>query len=282
MKRRVSQLIAASLAFAGASVVLAQSPEPTNLIRIIREDIKPGRGGAHEKTEMAYVRAFSKSKYPNYLALASVSGPSQVWFLERYDSWAAMGEAFQIAETEPLKSTLDQLDVQDGEQRTGERNLIATYQKDLSYLPTPSNLLKVRFITVNTVRIRPGHGEDFAEMRKLLNAAFTKSDNKQRRVVYQVSSGAPAGTYLILSGMESLKAMDPAPGAMGMAAAFGADSLARYQKLQSEVIISAESALFAVNPKMSYPAKEFITADPNFWTPKPKQAAAAPAKTAAP
>jgi hypothetical protein len=114
-------------------------------------------------------------------------------------------------------------------------------------------------------------------MRKLLNAAWTKSGSKQRRTVYSVSSGMPAGTYLILSGMDSLKAMDPPPSPMSMADAFGADNLTRYNKLQSDIVVSSESTMFAVSPKMSNPPKEFITADPDFWAPKPKPVAAKPA-----
>jgi hypothetical protein len=172
------------------------------------------------------------------------------------------------------------LDVQDGELRSGERGMIATYQKDMSYLPVPSNLAKARYVNINVVRIRPGHVPDFAEMRTLLNAAFEKSESKQRRVVYSVSSGMPAGTYLILSAMDSLKAMDPPAGAMSMAEAFGVGNMAKYNKLQAETIISTEFTLFAINPKMSNPPKEFIAADPGFWAPKPTaKPAAKPAAT---
>jgi hypothetical protein len=68
---------------------------------------------------------------------------------------------------------------------------------------------------------------------------------------------------------------------MSMAEAFGADNMAKYNKLQADTIISSESTLFAVNPKMSNPPKEFIAADPGFWAPKPPAAkpAAKPAGT---
>jgi len=112
-------------------------------------------------------------------------------------------------------------------------------------------------------------------MRKLVNTAFAKSGSQQRRTVYSVSSGMPAGTYLILAGMDSLKSMDPTPGAMSMVDAFGADNLARYYKLLGDIVISTESTMFSVNPKMSNAPKEYITADPNFWAPKPKPAPAA-------
>jgi hypothetical protein len=279
MKYASVRVLAAGLLLSGASLIQAQSPEPPHLLRIFREDIKSGKGSAHEKVESAYVRAFVKSGYPGYLALDGMSGTNQAWFLESYDSYESMEKAIQLSQKEPLKTTLAQLDAQDGELRSGERGMIATYRKDLSYTPVPSNLAKARFVTINTVRVRPGHIADFAEMRKLVNAAFDKSGNKLRRVVYSVSSGAPAGTYLILSAMDSLKAMDPPPGAITMPDAFGADNLSRYNKLAADTIISSESTMFSVNPKMSNPPKEFIAADPDFWAPKPKPAAPKPAST---
>ena len=166
---------------------------------------------------------------------------------------------FQLSDTEPLKSAVAPLDVQDGELRTGERNMVASYQKGLSYLPVPSNLAKARFVQINTIRVRVGHAAEFAEMRNLLNAAMQKGGNKQRRVIYLVTSGAPAGTYLVWRPMESLKALDPEPGAMSINDAYGPDNLARYEKLESEAILSIESTLFSVNPKMSNPSKEFIS-----------------------
>src|ERR1039458_4337625 len=279
MKRTAVHVVAAGLLLSGASLIhaQAQSTQPSHLLRIFREDIKSGKGAAHEKVESAYVRAFSKSGYPSYLALENMTGTSQAWFIERYDTYEAMEKAIHLAEAEPLKTTLDGLDAQDGELRTGERGINATYQPDLSYVPVPSIGAKVRFFSIRIVRVHLGHRAEFTEMRKLVNAAWAKSGSQQRRTVYSVSSGMPAGTYLILSGMDSLKAMDPSPSPMSMAEAFGADNLARYNKLQSDIVASAESTLFAVNAKMSNPPKEFITADPDFWAPKPKPVTAKPA-----
>lgn len=268
--------MAAGLLLSGVSLIHAQSQEPSRLLRIFREDIKSGKGSAHEKVETAYVRAFAKSGYPAYIALDGMTGTSQVWFLERYDSYEEMDKAIHIAQTEPMKTALGQLDALDGELRAGERGMIATYQKDLSYTPVPALGPKARIYTINTVRIRPGHIAEFTEMRKLVNAAFGKSGSKQRRVVYSVNSGAPTGTYLILSAMDSLKALDAPAGGMSMTEAFGAD-LIRYNKLAADTLISSESTMFMINPKMSNPSKEYITADPEFWAPKPKPVAAKPA-----
>jgi len=44
--------------------------------------------------------------------------------------------------------------------------------------------------------------------------------------------------------------------------------------LSAAAIESSQTNLFAFNPRMSYPADEWVKADPEFWKPK---AAAAPA-----
>lgn len=275
--QRLSRIVVSNLAFAAVSMVMAQSPQPSAILRFLREDIKPGKSAAHEKTEAAFVRAFSKTNYPHYTALVSTTGPTHALFLERYDSFAALEQAMAVGDTEPFKSVLEQVDAQDGELRSGERNMIATYRQELSYTPVPPNLPKYRFYSILTVRVRPGHVDDYEAMRKMVNAVWEKEGSKQRRVVYGVVSGAPTGTYLILSGMESLKSLDPPRPAKTGAEAFGAEEWARYQKMMSEVILSSENVLYAVSPKMSYPPKEFIEADPDFWAPKPKPAAAKPA-----
>jgi hypothetical protein len=269
MKCATVHIFAAGLLLSGASLIQAQSPEPPHLLRIFREDIKSGRNSAHEKVESAYARTFARSGYPIYLGLDGITGTNQAWFLESYDSYESLQKAIKIAETEPLKSALAQLDAQDGELRSGERGMIAVYQKDLSYLPVPSNLAKARFVSILRFQMRPGHSREFTEMSKLVQAAYTKSGSQQRRVVYLVTSGAPTGTYLILSVMDSLKTMDAMPSGMSMAEAFGEDNLARYNKLLSETVVSSETTMFAINPKMSNPPKEFIASDPDFWAPKP-------------
>lgn len=275
MKSTAVCMISMGLVFAAAPTLLAQTTPP-RILRIFREDIKSGKGSAHERVEAGYVRALSKAGYASYIALEGISGPTQAWFVERYNSYEELEKSIKLGQEEPLKSSLATLDGQDGELRTGERGMIAVYQPDLSYTPGEALAGKSRYYGINTVRVRPGHTEDYAELRKLTNAAFRKIGSTQRRAVYLVTSGAPSGTYLILSAMESLKAMDAPAGSMTMRQAYGAD-YARYQKLLGDSVISGENTLFAINPKMSNPPKEYIATDQDFWAPKPKVTMAKPA-----
>lgn len=271
MKNSVCRVLSVALLSCGTAVVWAQTAGPTPLIRVIREELKQGKGAVHEKAETAFVRAFSKtSAYPSYLALETIAGPTEAWFIERYDSYAALEAAQQATRAEPLKSALEAADAQDGDLRTNSRMMLAVYEKDLSYEPVPPNLAKARYVQINTIRIRPGKFTEFADTRKLVNAAFAKSASKQRRVVYRVTSGAPTGTYFIISALETLKSLDPQPNAMTMPEAFGEANLAKYRTLYSDTVLNSEMLLFSINPRMSSPPKEFLTADPDFWAPKPK------------
>ena len=55
----------------------------------------------------------------------------------------------------------------------------------------------------------------------------------------------------------------------------------KFLKTAGEVIAGEESILFQIDPKMSYVSKEFTSGDPDFWSPKPAKAKAAPKATAA-
>ncbi len=248
----------------GAWGLFAQEPAP--LLKIVREDMKPGKSTAHEKTESAYARTFRKTNFPNYFAWEGMTGQTQVWFVEGYSNYAGIEAASKITNGEPLKTTLDQLDVEDAELRTGERTMIARYAKELSYFPVPLNSARIHFIWLTVIRVQPFHGEEFAEIRKIQGSAFQKSGVQAISIVYSVLQGAPAATFLVITPLESLSAMDER--ARSNSREVLGDKFDRLKKLRSEIIVSSDDTLFAINPKMSNPPKSFIDADPNFWSPK--------------
>jgi hypothetical protein len=73
-----------ALAFAGGN---DSKDAPPNYLNITREMTKPGVGPAHEKLEMGWPQAFTKADWPtHYLAMTSVTGPPEAWFITGYDS----------------------------------------------------------------------------------------------------------------------------------------------------------------------------------------------------
>jgi hypothetical protein len=88
------------------------------------------------------------------------------------------------------------------------------------------------------------------------------------------------GLFLVFNPMKSLAEADESFGdSKKFEAAMGESGMKRLSELSAACIESSQTNLFQFNPKMSYPAEEWIKADPGFWSPK---AAVAAKKTTAP
>jgi hypothetical protein len=251
-----------------------ESPAPVPRVLFVeREQIKEGREAAHVKAEEAWPRIFQKGNVTtHYVGMTAETGASEAWFLEPYDSFGAMEKARAEIE-QSFAADLEVANVQDGELRTGSRTLLAVFRNDLSYRPAEamSSLPKCRHMGVTVLRIKYGHEADLAQLAKLVIDSDEKSNSVQPVLAYQVISGGPSGTYLLFSPMDSLARMDEAPARTAAARqAMGDRNRQRLDALAPEVVQSAESLLFAFNPRMSYVSKEFAAADPEFWNPKPK------------
>ena len=271
------------LSGAAALPVMAQDgAKPAPVVEIYRESIKEGRGSAHEKVEADYAAAFRKANFPaHYVALGSMSGPGEVWFIQPMPSFAVNEEYDKTSEKEPLKSALALMDSRDGELRASSRASWAVYRPDMSYRPEKFNPGKARYVMAGTFRVRLGHDEDFMAGAKMYFGGFAKANIDACILAYQVVAGAPAGTYLFFTMMESMKELDEQPARMqAMQQAMGQENFARLMKSSGDAIVSIEDTLFQVKPGMSYPPQSIVDADPAFWKPKAAAKPATPAPAA--
>ena len=283
MKKSLIPLIVTCLCVLGAVQIAAQTPPPNSpppVLQIFREEVKPGKGAAHEAVEAAYAQAYAREQWPvNWLGMTSISGPSEAWFTIPYESFAAMEQDRQNVMKKPaFLRQLEQLDARDGELRSGQRALLAVYRKDLSHHPEHlvANLPQSRYFNILTFRVRPGRDQDFVQAVKTYVEALDKAKVSGGSAAYQVVSGAPGGTYLLFLAMKSLAELDEGPvREKAIAQALGSDKAEKLFKTISEVVLTTENAIFALSPAMSYMPKDFMAADPAFWNPKPKVAAKA-------
>ena len=261
---------------------IAQQSAPPPVMGISREAIKEGRSAAHEKVEMDYARAFRKANLSNhYLALDTMSGPSEVWFLEAFPSFAAVEQMEKDTQKPPMKSDLEMLDSRDGELRASSRNMYAVYRKELSYRPDKINIGKARYFMITSLRVRLGKQAEFMNGAKMVLGGYEKSNSDMPMVAYEVIAGAPDGLFLFMSPMESLKTLDGEEAReKAFMEALGPENAAQLLKGTGDVFNSMESSLFSVNPRMSYVSKEVEDVDPGYWRPKP--AATKPAGDAKP
>lgn len=265
-------LVAASAIHAQTAAVLSQPPK---VIQIYREVLKPGHGPAHAKTEAGWPAAFGKADWPShYIAMTSTSGPSEAWFISGWDSYAAYEkDSKDIEKNTALQAELDRLGQVDGEHLNSMVSMFATYREDLSYRAAV-NIPEMRYFMLTTYRVKPGRGADFVAARKLVQAAHEKANMDEHWATYQVSSGAAAGTYLLLLPMKSMAELDAAQQMHGKPYedALGEENSKKVADLMNASLDSSTAVLFAFSPKMSYPPKDWIAADA-FWAPKVERAA---------
>jgi hypothetical protein len=273
--------VAGCLALLTVSVAVAQDTPtpPPAMIQIYREEVKPGKTSLHVKSEAAFLRDFKAAKLtPNYTAFATITGPDEAWFVARYDNYASFGKDLTAQDKSSARAAMDKDLVADGELLSRSTSIIARYREDLSYRPGV-NIPLTRYFNVSIVRVRPGHVTDFEDARKIVKAAHEKTSLKFNYSVYQVISGMPAGTFLIMSYGKSLADFDAAGDIHGQAYrdAVGDDGRKKLNDLAASGTIGSDSMIFAVDPRMSNPDKATIDADPAFWAPK----SAAPAMKSA-
>lgn len=269
-------VIAVSLLSCSFSVLAQTAPAggPPKVLQIYREEVKPGRASAHEAVETGWPRAFARANWPtHYLAMTSLTGPSEAWFMTGYDSFAAWEADSRAIDKNPgLKKELDQLEAKDGELRSGGRSVVASLREDLSNQPNV-DMPKMRYFRVITIRVKPGHEAQFPDVVKILKAGYEKANLTLHWAIYQISSGMATPTFLVFIPMKSLDEVDAAASrSKTLQEAEGEENVKKLQTIAADAYVSVESNIFAFNPKMSYPSKEWAAGDPEFWKPKAAEA----------
>jgi hypothetical protein len=274
MKRGSIVLVAAMLLLGFTSAAFAQeATPPPNIIQIFREEVKVGHGPAHARTEAGWPRAFAKANWPvHYLAVTSVTGPQEAWFIAGYESMAAWEQDQKsIEKNTALQAEMDRLSEVDSQHLNGYRGVVARYRADLSHRPGVS-MPNMRYFSIAIVRVRPGHNQEYEEVRKMVKAAHEKAGVNDNHSVFQVIAGMPNGTFLVITPMKSLAEMDSSAQLHGdnyRAAMGGEEGQKKLGELVSASVITGETQIFSFSPAMSYPSKEWIAADPGYWKPKP-------------
>jgi hypothetical protein len=286
MKRVMCLLGALVVVCTAGPSVLAEGPGPSKVIRIVREEIKPARSAAHARAEEAYVRAGMASKLPAYwVGMDSLTGPSEAWFFSGYPNYEALekeNDTFGAA----VSKQMELADDGDAQFRTGTRIYLLQLDEGLSYRMRPS-VQDMRYMSVTTIRLKPGYAREFMEIRKAITAAHEKANVDEHWAFYEVTSGAPAGTYMMLFGSSTMKDEDTDPHTQAYKDAVGDEGRAKTEAFMRAGLAGMDTVTFEINPRMSHVPPEWITARPGFWkapsmkttmaAPKTKEAAVAPA-----
>lgn len=278
MKKILSLSALGLMAVCSAPIIAsAQAPAsgpdaPPPVLVITREEMKPGRGAAHLANEVGWAGMMAKAQWPTgWLGATSLTGPSEAWFFTGFASLAEFDKDRVAQDAAPALSDTAKFQAIDGDLVNRTSTLIAAYRPLLSYQPEVS-LPKMRYFSVDTVLVKPGHAAAFAAQWRDIIAAHSTAKLDEHWAVYEVTSGGQAGTYMFFYALDSLATVD-ASGAKHVAAAYrdamGEAGRAANTRMNQDAIEWQQNRLFAFSPKMSHLTKAWTDVDPDFWVPRP-------------
>jgi len=288
MNKIFSSVLGALFLWGGFGIAMAQeqpaTTPPPKVLQIIREFVKPGKGGAaHEKTESAFVQAFARAKWPtHYFAATALTGKPRVLFFVGYESFEAMEkDSMATQKNAALSAALDRASVNDGELLSDSDVAVLTYNEEQS-LRAPVDIAHMRYFEISLFRVRPGHRAQWNELVKLVKAAYEKVPDSHW-AMYEAMLGQEDVTYVVIVPRKSATELDQSMmQEEQFVEAMGEDGMKKLTELESSAVEFTQNNLFQFSPAMSYPRDEWVKADPEFWkTHAPKPAAKAEEKPAA-
>ncbi len=287
MKRIAGAMLALFVLLSiGTGIAAAQDKDkmgmPPKVLVVGREYTKPGKSGTlHEKTESAFVQAMMRANWPtHYLAVESLSGKSRALFFTGYESFEAWEkDTLAGQKNKVMSSALDHAWAADGELLDETDGSVLAFREEYSMRPEV-DIAHMRYFEISLWQVKHGHDKDWDEIVKMVKAAYDKIPNAHWSA-YQAIYGFPETTYIIFNPMKSLAEVDQNFMAdKEFEKAMGEEGMKKLNELSAKAIEMSQTNLFVFNPRMSYPADEWIKADPDFWKPKPAAAPAAMKKPA--
>lgn len=241
---------------------------PPKLIVLAYQEIEPRRAGEREKLEVGLARWCDRFNASNYWTdWEALSGPRESFSLNLFGSFDEPEQVTSdwnrlLATHSEVAHTQEQIQ----NVISNERRIFAMRRDDLGYLGENIDLSKARFLRVDEIHLLPGHENDFADAMRIRKEAYANQQADSPWIVYEVSAGMPAPTFLVLMPMSVLKQNDDLlaweeklPETAGDR---DADQLVQVAR---EGYTSTESHLYAVSPEMSHVSKEFARSDAGFW-----------------
>jgi hypothetical protein len=238
-----------------ASAAAAQGPsDPPPLLQIVRI---PGGSMAERPYQNAKTAV-------DVIGIASITGLPETWLLEAHPNFASIEDLdLALHSHAPAKPANQFGEAQPGDELPGApRTLVAAYLPSYSYRPGEAtrSLPKARYFRVSIYRVKPGTVDFMNSLQSQRRHDYDEVNLDRPELAYRVISGAPAGTYLVLAPLTSLRQIDEGllrlPGYLEPAA-----------DQQSDNVLGREHLLFRVDPQISYVSPGFAGTDVDYWKP---------------
>jgi hypothetical protein len=254
-------------ATAGGMLAQGMPTSQPGILTVIVEELKPGMDAEHGANEAGWPAAFEKVNSPYYyLAIESLTGSPEVWFMSPYASFAAEGENMKHDEgNAALAAEQARLWRADGQYLNATHTFQAVARPDLSYGAFP-DLSLVRFYEITTMRVRLGHEQAWEAAAKVYMEQAKRAAPGTSYRVYQITAGTPGANYLIFSTVNAYGEFDKmmADG-NAMWQGMNPKDMATLQQTMTEDVQSVITNRYRVSASMSYVAPETAAKDPAFW-----------------
>jgi hypothetical protein len=265
-------LIPASVRTMTAQDNTAGAPKtgPPKFLNMVHRELKPGRSGEYDELETSLVRIYNRENIANFwLELESMAGPSEVLDLNFLDSADEMGKAMDalnagLAADPKLQQMQDRL-LQDNV--SSATSVLGVRRDDMGYRANSIDFSKMRMLRLTTIFAHPGYERAFTQAEWSLSEASEKVNAKVPWAVYEVTSGLPQPSFVIVAPMQSIEGVDDELETnQALQKADGGALEEHLQELARFAYGTSESRLYSVHPKASHVSKEFAAGDRNFWS----------------
>ncbi len=271
MLRKGIWALAIVLCFAVAAA--AQAPEGYLDAYIVK--VKPEKREAFDALTQKFVQANRKGG-DNWTALAAAYGEQNtVVFISTRASYAdiekasgafvgALTKAYGEAGMQKLFADFNNCIASGrGEVRLRRWDLSSNVAADPSAVE--KILGQARWVRTVMVRVRPGRATEYEAWLKRIKAAVEKTPGNPPILVSQAVAGQQGIVYYISWLVKSLGDFDrlkPLPQIMGEA------EFEKFQKAVAEVVLSNETTIYSLAPRLSNVPDAVANVAPDFWRPK--------------
>src|SRR4029077_2135536 len=261
---------------------------PPKYLNIVHQELKPGRAGAYDEMESSIARIYNRENIPVFwVELESITGPSEVLYLNLFDSSEEMAKAMDalnagLAAHPELAQMQDRL-LQ--ENTSNGTTVLGVRRDDMGYRAKSIDFSKMRVLRLSTVFAHAGYERAFMETEWSLSEASEKVHAQAAWAVYEVVGGLPERAFVIVTPMQSLREIDGIfETSESLKTTEGGALQQHLQELARVAYGTSDTRLFAVGQKMSHVTRKFAAGDADFWTPAASSApqAGAPKSDKAP
>jgi hypothetical protein len=240
---------------------------PPQFLNIYRESVKVANLDAYNAIERKAVHTCVRVKCPNiYFAAVSREQDTQwTWFFSSFDSREDVDRVAAIyAQKAELNAAMARIVESKKDIVSPPQNALARYREDLSR-DFGVDIPHARFLTITVIQVRDGHLAEFEERQRLINRMTGNRDSESAfarpvGLVYQAVSETTAETfYVILPHHNLLKREQASP----------RDSAVEpeVKRLTDVAVADSATTLPTIRPDFSLVPRNWIAADPDFWTP---------------